>query len=134
MLNSAIIQGRAVRDLELKTTQGGIEYVNFTIAWSEKYNEKERTLYMDCKAWRQTAKFLDTYFRAKGSEMIVEGQLETEKWEKDGEKRSKVVLNVNRVHFCGKRQDAQPSGQAAEAPSETPAAAYVPADDEELPF
>lgn len=132
MLNCVTLQGRVVKDLELKTTQGGIEYVNFSLAWNEKYKETERVLYIDCKAWRQTAKFLDTHFHAKGSEMVVEGQLETEKWEKDGEKRSKVVLNVNKVHFCGKRQDAQTAPAEPTAPAQP--TGFVPADDEELPF
>ena len=41
-VNHVIFQGRNVRDLELKATQSGIEYVNFDLAWSEKYKEMER--------------------------------------------------------------------------------------------
>lgn len=52
----------------------------------------------------------------------------TEEWEKDGEKKSRVVLDVRGVHFCGKREDSQ--GAAAEPAGSQP----VQVDDEPLPF
>ena len=132
MLNRTEYQGRMIRDVELKETPGGIKYANFSIAWSEKYGEKENNCYLPCKAWRQPAEFVDKYFHSKGSEIIVEGHLETEQWEKDGQKQSRIVLMVDKAHFCGKKQDAQPT---AEHNTPTPeAAGYVPADNEELPF
>lgn len=136
-VNHLVYQGRVVRDLELKKTQSGIENVKFTLAWSEKYKETERKCFLTCKAWRQTAKFLDTYFHNKGSEMVVEGQLETEEWEdKDGNKRSQIVLNVDKVHFCGKRQDTGTAKTAANAPAtaEPAGGAFVEVQESELPF
>lgn len=129
MLNAVSFQGRTVREMELKKTQSGIEYLNFTLAWNEKYKEQEKTCFLRCKAWRQQATFLDKFFHDKGSEMIVEGHLETENWDdKDGNKRSENVLIVDRAHFCGKRQSG--SEQSAPTPS-----GYTPADpDEPLPF
>lgn len=130
-VNHLVFQGRNTNDLELSQTPSGIENVSFTLAWSEKYKETERKCFLRCKAWRQTATFLDKYFHSKGSEMTVEGHLETEEWQdKDGNNRSQTVLNVDKVHFCGKRQDnAQPV-------SATPmqAAQPVQVDDKELPF
>lgn len=132
-VNHLVYQGRVVRDLELKVTQSGIENVKFTLAWSEKYKETERKCFLTCKAWRQTAVFLDKYFHGKGSEMLVEGALETEEWkDKDGNNRSQIVLNVDKVHFCGKRQDT-----AQTAPSEPAQPAdktFVEVPSEELPF
>lgn len=139
-VNHLVFQGRVTRDLELKTTQSGIENVKFTLAWSEKYKETERKCFLTCKAWRNTATFLDKYFHSKGSEMVVEGALETEEWEKDGQKRSQIVLNVDKVHFCGKRQDNGSTAQAATnehahgAPA-VPAGGYMEVDGSEpLPF
>ena len=135
-VNHLVYQGRNTRDLELKSTQSGIENVKFTLAWSEKYKETERKCFLSCKAWRQTAKFLDTYFHNKGSEMTVEGALETEEWEdKDGNKRSQIVLNIDKVHFCGKRQDTGTAQPAANAPANAaPAGGFVEVKEEELPF
>lgn len=137
-VNHLVFQGRNVRDLELKTTQSGIENMKFTLAWNEKYKETERKCFLTCKAWRQTAKFLDTYFHSKGSEKTVEGTLETEEWEKDGQKHSQVVLNVEKVHFCGKRQDTGTAQAAANAPAPATAAptggGFVEVPESELPF
>jgi single-strand DNA-binding protein len=132
MLNSVSYQGRVTRDIEKKQTQSGISFVNFTLAWSEKYKETETKCFLRCKAWRQTAEFIDKYFHNKGSEMLVEGHLETEEWQDaDGNNRSQTVLTVNRAHFCGKRQDG---GQAAqETPSEAPSG-YTDVPDDQLPF
>ena len=132
-VNHVIFQGRNVRDLELKATQSGIEYVNFDLAWSEKYKEMERTCFLSCKAWRQTAKFLNTYFHDKGSEMVVEGQLETEKWQdKDGNNRSRVYMNVDKVHFCGKKQSGQ--GTVAAPEGAKPDGTFVEVESTDLPF
>ena len=135
-VNSVVYQGRMTKDVELKTTQGGISFANFTLAWSEKYKETENKCFLRCKAWRQTAEFIDKFFHAKGSEVLVEGRLETEEWEKDGQKQSMTVLNVSRAHFCGKRQDAATTTEQAHENTNVPAAtAYVPVNDEdELPF
>lgn len=132
MVNSVTYQGRTVAEMELKKTQGGIDYVNFKLAWNEKYKEQEKTCFLRCKAWRQTATFIDKFFHDKGSELIVEGHLETENWEdNDGNKRSENVLMVERAHFCGKRQ----SGGNGQASAPSAASGFTPAgDDEPLPF
>ena len=135
-VNHLVFQGRTTKDLEKKVTQSGIENVKFTLAWSEKYKETERKCFLTCKAWRQTAAFLDRFFHSKGSEMVVEGALETEEWEKDGQKHSQIVLNVDKVHFCGKKQD---NGTAQTATNETAPAApagggFVEVPESELPF
>lgn len=132
MLNSVSYQGRVTRDIEKKQTQSGISFVNFTLAWSEKYKETETKCFLRCKAWRQTAEFIDKYFHNKGSEMLVEGHLETEEWQDaDGNNRSQTVLTVNRAHFCGKRQDG---GQAAQETTNDAPSGYTDVPDDQLPF
>jgi len=131
MVNHAVIQGRMVRDLELQTTKSGLEVLSFTVAWSEKYKETERTLFMKCRAWRQTAVFIDKYFHNKGSEILLEGSLETEKWtDNNGQARSDTVLTVDKVHFCGKKTDG--GAKTEEAPKA--AGTEMPGASEELPF
>lgn len=136
-VNHLTYQGRNTKDLELKTSQSGVENLSFTLAWSEKYKEVEKKCFLPCKAFRQTAVFLDKYFHNKGSEMTVEGHLETEEWEdKDGNKKSRLVLQVEKVHFCGKKQDGAQTSPAQTTAPEPPApgASFVEVPDEELPF
>lgn len=118
MLNKTVLQGRLTRDVELKSTQGGIAFTNITVAWSEKYKETETKCFLTCKAWRQTAEFLARYF-GKGSEVIVEGRLVTEEWtDKDGNKQSRVVLDVDKAHFAGSKKDAGQADQVITDPDE----------------
>ena len=130
MINSLNYQGRLVRDIELKHTDSQVAFTEFTIAWSEKYKEVETKCFLRYKAWRQTAEFLKQYF-AKGQEIAITGHLVTEEWEKDGEKQSRTICMIDKVHFCGSKS----------ANAEKPAASSgndfmnVPDGiDEELPF
>jgi single-strand DNA-binding protein len=108
MLNKVEYQGRLTRDIELKKTSSDIAYCEFTIAWSEKYKEAETKCFLRCKAWRNTAETLSKYFQ-KGKEIIIEGHLITEEWEKDGQKQSRTICQIDKVHFCGKKEDASDS-------------------------
>ena len=109
MLNKVTFQGRMVADPELKTTASGIDYLNFKVAWSEKYKEVETKCFLPCKAWRQTAKFISQYFR-KGQQIVIEGRLETETWTTDdGQNRSAIVCVLDKAHFCGDKKTAEKS-------------------------
>lgn len=104
MINSVNYQGRLVRDIELKHTDSQVAFAEFTIAWSEKYKEVETKCFLRCKAWRQTAEFLSKYF-SKGQEIAISGHLVTEEWEKDGEKQSRTICMIDKVHFCGSKSN-----------------------------
>lgn len=136
MLNRVELQGRLTADIELQYTQSGVAYCNFTVAWSEKYKEIETKCFLRCKAWRQTAEFLSNYFQ-KGQEIIVEGKLNTEEWEQDGSKRSRTVLSVDKLHFCGKKADVNTSRTSATGSSGLPNGEdWAPGigNDDDLPF
>lgn len=107
MVNSTIIQGRMVRDAELRRTQSGTAVASFTVAWSEKYGDSERKLFLPCVAWKGTAEMASKWF-GKGQEVVVEGKLTSRKWEdKNGNNRETIEMVVERMHFCGpKREDA----------------------------
>lgn len=126
MLNKIEYQGRLTKDIELKRTSSDIAYCEFTIAWSEKYKEAETKCFLRCKAWRNTAEMLNNYFQ-KGKEILIEGHMITEEWEKGGQKQSRNICQIDRVHFCGKKDD----GGSVTAPDEF---ANVPEGDTDLPF
>ncbi len=135
MVNKIVLQGRFVADPELKYTASNVSYMEFTIAWSERYKENERKCFLRCKAWRHTAEFISKYFR-KGQETVIEGQMITEQWETDGKTKSRVICNVEHVHFAGsKRSDGESSNQTPRQPVGNDGFMYVPDDvDDELPF
>lgn len=126
MVNHLVFQGRLVDAPTCGQTTGGTDFANFRVAWSEKYRDKENRCFLECKAFGGTATFISKYFNEKGQELAVEGKLNTEEWEKDGQKRSKIVLVVDKVHFCGSRRE---SGQEASVQPN-----LTPVETDELPF
>lgn len=111
MINKMVLQGRLVADPEIGTTQSDVKYCRFRVAWSNKYKEKERRLFLQCTAWRSTAEFIEKYFK-KGQQIVIEGTLTTESWDKDGEQKSTIQMNIDQVHFCGdkKKEDSSNDG------------------------
>lgn len=129
MINKVILQGRLVRDIEV-VDKSGFPMTEFTVAWSDKYKDNESKCFMRCKAWRSTAEFLGNFF-SKGQELIIEGRMLTEEWEKDGQKQSRLVCNVEKVYFCG------PKGAKESSPAPSPDNSFMDIPDseiEELPF
>ena len=64
-MNKAILVGRLTRDPEMRTTQSGISVVSFTVAVDRRFKNQsgEREAdFISCRAWRQTAEFIQKYF------------------------------------------------------------------------
>lgn len=100
MLNKLIIQGRILKEIELKTSESGTDYVNFTLVWSEKYGEKQQSCFLKCIAYRHNATFLEKFFD-KGDVILAEGKLTTEKYEDHGQEKWVTQLLVDKLHFPG---------------------------------
>lgn len=108
-----------IADPELKHAKSGKAILNLRLAFNDsKYNEETRTwdntktFYVDAQAWEQTAERLYDQL-AKGDQVYVSGRIETQSWEKDGEKKSKPVLNVQSVRKLAK---AEASGNQQQRP------------------
>ena len=131
-MNKVILQGRLTAKPELKSTANGIMVSEFTVAWNEKYKEKETKCFMRCKAWQKTAEFLAMYFD-RGQEILIEGKLVTEQWESEGKPQSRTICQVESVNFCGnKSQNAAPQEQPQQPTASTNFVEVAPED--ELPF
>jgi single-strand DNA-binding protein len=137
-MNNLIIKGRLTSDPELKNTSNATEYCDFTVAvdrYAGKDKEKE-TDFIPCRAWRQTAVFVQQYFK-KGQEILVGGEIRFDKYEKDGEKRTYSFVQVNRVEFCGgKRENSQMADtlKIRETPQIANFETMQSVSDEDLPF
>lgn len=104
-MNKVILKGRLTRDPELKRTNSDIAMCRFSLAVDRRYSKGEERVcdFIDCKAWRQTAEAIAKYL-TKGREMLVEGELNIEKWEKDGQKRQTAVVTVQSFEFAAARE------------------------------
>lgn len=107
-VNKAIIVGRIGQDLELKRTQSGMAFCNFTVATSEKYKDKsgqsqEKTEWHRIVTWGKIAELCSQYL-SKGRQVYLEGSITTRSWDdKDGKKCYTTEINANKVEFLGDR-------------------------------
>lgn len=134
MLNNVVLMGRLTSLPELRQTSSGVEVTSFSIAIDRDYvrqGEERQTDFINCVAWRGTAKFITSYFR-KGQMIAVTGSLQTRNYEdKNGNKRVATDVVVANASFCGSKDDG---GRVEE--SKPPVSLSVPniePDFEELP-
>lgn len=104
-----------IADPELRFTQQGKAVLSIRLAFNDsRYNEETRqwentkTFYVDATAWEQTAERLADQIR-KGDQVYVSGRLETQSWEKDGEKKSKPSLTVRTMRKLEKNAPSSSS-------------------------
>ncbi len=114
-VNKAILVGNLGRDPELRHTQNGQAVVNFTLATSENWTDKngervERTEWHRIVVWGKTGEMCAQYL-SKGRTVYVEGRIQTREWEdKDGNKRYTTEINAQTVNFIGPRPSGAESG------------------------
>lgn len=126
MLNQITIMGRLTRDPELRYTASNTPVASFTLAVDRDF-QQDKTDFINCVAWRNTAEFVNKYFR-KGSMAVVSGSLQMRDWtDKEGNKRTAAEIVAEHVYF-GESKKPQ-SGQPANVQFEE-----LPDDDGDLPF
>ena len=141
MLNHIVLQGRLVRDPEMRTTQSGVVVASFTLAVDRDFGGRDggekQTDFIDCTAWRHTAEFVSKYF-SKGRMAVVSGRLQIDNYtDNDGNKRRSAKVIADNIYFGDSKKDGATGSQSDEASSFTPApSGFVPADVDsgELPF
>ena len=135
-MNKIVIKGRLVRDPELKTAASGAEFCKFTVAVDRRLTKdkdvQKNADFFDCTAFGKTGVFISNYF-TKGKEILVEGRMESNTSEKDGQKRTFWGLTVENVEFCGNKGDQSAAPAPATAPADQ-AAGFTAVETDELPF
>ncbi|MEF2144375.1 MAG: single-stranded DNA-binding protein [Desulfovibrionaceae bacterium] len=119
-MNKVILIGRLGQDPKLSYTQSGQAVANFTLATDEGYRDRQsgqkvdRTEWHRVVAWRQAAEFCGNYL-SKGRLVLVEGKLQTRKWQdQNGQDRYTTEIVANTVQGLDSRQDGAgaPAGGA----------------------
>jgi single-strand DNA-binding protein len=96
-INSAVLIGRLTKDPETRTA-GQTIVCDITIAVGGKPDKsgKDNASFFDVTAWGKLADFIGQYL-TKGARVCISGRLEQQRWEKDGQKRSKIIIVADRV-------------------------------------
>jgi len=100
-MNNLTVVGNLTRDPEIRYTQSGKAVANVGIAVKRRFS-KDETDFFDCTAWGKTAELCGEYLR-KGSKIGVIGAIRQEKFEVEGQKRSKVIINIEQLEFLSSK-------------------------------
>lgn len=99
-VNKVIIVGTLGQDPEVKYLTNGNAVCNLSLATSEQWKDKqtgekkEKTEWHRVVMFGKVAEIAGEYCR-KGSQVYIEGKLETREWEKDGVKRYTTEIKVD---------------------------------------
>lgn len=145
-LNKVILIGRLTRDPETRTVGSGNAVVSFGLAVNRTYTRRdsgervEETTFVDVEAWGRTGETIARYMN-KGRQLLVEGRLKFDQWEKNGERRSKLSVVCETFQFMNDRGGDRDGGGGGYRRESAPAASVGARDagsnydnDDDIPF
>ena len=117
-INQVILIGRVTRDAELKYTASGTALCNFSIAVNRRAKKGDQwtdeASFFDLTLWEKQAENLNKYL-VKGTQVGVQGELRQDRWEKDGQKFSKIQVFVNNLQLLGSARGGTGEGRGPES-------------------
>lgn len=100
-VNNVVISGNLCRAPEIRTvkmTSKETKVANFTVAVNRTYTingeKKEQVDFVPCEVWDSGADVVQKIL-TKGDKILVSGSLREDKWEKDGQKHSRLKIRVS---------------------------------------
>lgn len=114
-LNHVSLIGRLTRDAELKYTSNGFAISNFSVAVNRRKKNGEQWVeeasFFDITLYGKSAESLKQYL-VKGKQVAIDGELRQDRWEQDGQPRSKVIISATNIQLLGGGTNA-PQGNSA---------------------
>jgi single-strand DNA-binding protein len=141
-INHVVLVGRLTRDAELKFTNTGFAIANLSLAVNRRTKKddtwQDEANFFDCVLLGKSAESLQQYL-VKGKQIAIQGELRQDRWEQDGQRRSKVEVQIRNLQLLGGRGGERapgPGGPPREEPGERPAQDVPTADDfdDDIPF
>ena len=139
-INHVVLIGRLTRDAELKSLASGQAVCKFSIAVNRRRKVGENQWedepnFFDVVVWGRQGESLHQYL-VKGKMICVDGELKQDRWQQDGQNRSKVEIIANNIQLLGGNPGSGSSGGARNNANAAPQQA-APADDsfaDDIPF
>lgn len=133
-LNKVMLIGNLTRDPQLSYLPSQMPVVEFGMAVNDRRKQQDgsyvdKANFIDLSIFGKRAEALQKYVK-KGDPLFVEGKLDYQQWEKDGQKRSKLKVIVQNFEFIGKSGGGN---QSAPTPSD-PEPPYGGGMDDDIPF
>ena len=141
-INKVILVGNLGQDPDVKYTAGGAAVTTLSLATSESWKDKdtgmdqEKTEWHRVVLWRRLAEIAGEYLK-KGSKIYVEGQLQTRKWEQEGQTRYTTEIVAREIQFLDSKGSREGSNLGStDMPEEgsAPDVADSGIEDDDIPF
>ena len=115
-LNHVVLIGRLTRDAELKSIANGQSVCKFSIAVNRRKKNgdqwEDEPNFFDIVVWGRQGESLHPYL-VKGKMIGVDGELRQDRWQQDGQNRSKIEIIANYLQLLGSNPSGGPSAKGA---------------------
>jgi single-strand DNA-binding protein len=126
-MNVIFLIGNVGSDPDIRTTQGGTQVANFSLATSERWKDKdgekqEKTTWHRITVWGPLSKVVEGWV-TKGSKLAIQGRLESRKWtDRDGNEKLAWEVNTTNLELLGEKGARKPArnGDDEEEQEEAP--------------
>lgn len=105
MMNQMLVVGRLVDNPKVEKTEQGKRVMNMTLAVPRTYKNSEGiydTDFVDCVLWEGIAENTAEYCK-KGDILGIRGRVQTDLYEKDGQKHKSTKIIAEKVSFLSTR-------------------------------
>jgi single-strand DNA-binding protein len=113
--NRVVLVGNLTRDPELRYIPSGTAVSEITLAVNERVKKNDQWVeevnFIDITLWARTAEVANEYL-SKGSSVLIEGRLKLDRWEKEGQKHSKLRVVGEKMQMLGGREGGGGGGGA----------------------
>lgn len=111
--NRVILVGNLTRDPELRYIPSGTAVSDIGLAVNDRVKRGDQWVdevtFVDITLWGRTAEIANEYL-SKGSPVLIEGRLKLDRWEKDGQKHSKLKVTADKLQMLGSKDGARGGG------------------------
>lgn len=125
-LNSVFLIGRLTRDMGIEYLQSGtaVGKISLAVNRSVKKNDQwtDEASFFDVSLFGKQAESLKQSL-VKGKQIALHGELKQDRWEKEGQKFSRVTVVASRVQLLGGKGETSSQGaqqQAEDFPEDLP--------------
>lgn len=138
-VNKVILVGNVGKDPEVRYLEKEVAVANFTLATTDRAytlqngtQVPERTEWHNIVAWRGLATLAEKYIK-KGSQLYIEGKIQSRSYEKDGVKRYFTEIYADSIQLLGRKPESSEAPTAVVAEPAHDVQAPPPSVDD-LPF
>lgn len=111
-MNLVILKGRLTKSPTLLFSKSGIGYTTINVVVDRYSKDKNSNAdFINCTAFGKTAELIAERFQ-KGQEILIEGNLKVDVFEKDDKREYKTSVLIQRVEFCGSKKNENKETEA----------------------